>query len=122
MSAKIIDFPEWAVERLVDLPAAFPRQRVFYLGVHSYSAGPGYSWNTEYWVKRINRGRDWEVYCTTEETGRKRQLMDTCDPDEVREYFDSVNFVISDKEWFEMGWAPRSSDNSAEIFDFYDGA
>ena len=117
MSAEIIDFPEWARNSGSYQAVVIPRKRVFYLGIHSYSAGPGYSWTTKYWVKRVDRGRNWEVYCTSQETGSVRLMMGTFDPDEVREYFDSVYFELTDEDWADMGWTPCRTEGNAEILD-----
>jgi hypothetical protein len=47
-TAEVIPFPN---EPRKQRHHRFPRQRVFYLGYHEYSAGPGLCWHTEYWVK-----------------------------------------------------------------------
>ena len=74
------------------------------------------SWCTEYWVKRIQRGTAWEIYCTNpEETGRQRLLMGEYSPESLREYFDDVGFEMEDWLWWEMGWRPSYS---ADIEDF----
>ena len=113
MSAEIIAFPIEREER--GLPPV-PRQRMFYLGPHHYAVGPGFSWSTEYWVKRVERGKRWEIHCThPEESGRQRLFFGLYDPEEVREYFESVVFEISDEEWWEMGW--RSTEG-AEILEW----
>ena len=113
MSAEIIEFPLEREER--GLPPV-PRQRVFDLGPHHYSAGPGYSWGTEYWVKRVERGKKWEIYLTNpEESGRQRLFCGLFGPAEVREYFEEVRFEISDGEWWEMGWRPA---DGAEILEW----
>ena len=93
-----------------------PRQRVFYLGNHAYSGGPGLCWQTEYWVKRLRKGEAWEIFATSPETsGRQRISMGECTPHEVREYFESVNFEITRGEWYAMGWR---STKGAEIMRF----
>jgi len=113
VSAEIIAFPIERGER--GLPPV-PRQRVFYLGSHHYAAGPGFSWSTEYWVKRVERGKRWEIHCThPEESGRQRLFFGLYDPEEVREYFESVVFEICDEEWWVMGWRPTEG---AEILEW----
>jgi len=47
-TAEVIPFPN---EPRKQRHHRFPRQRVFYLGYHEYSARPGLCWHTEYWVK-----------------------------------------------------------------------
>ena len=37
-----------------------------------------------------------------QETGSQRLFFRLCDPEEVREYFESVEFEISDEEWWEL--------------------
>ncbi len=112
MSAEIIEFPVNATRTIPEIP----RKRVFYLGPHGYSAGPGLSWCTEYWVKRIQRGAAWEIYCTNpEETGRQRVWTGEYSPESLREYFDDVGFEMADGLWWEMGWRPS---HSADVEDF----
>tara|TARA_A100001037_G_scaffold271935_2_gene267750 strand:- start:1199 stop:1702 length:504 start_codon:yes stop_codon:yes gene_type:complete len=113
MSAEIIDFP---IDREESGFPPIPRKRVFYLGPHHYAAGPGFSWSTEYWVKRVERGKKWEIYCThPQESGSQRLFFRLCDPEEVREYFESVEFEISDEEWWEIGWRPAEG---AEVIEW----
>ena len=107
MSANIIEFPVNQATRTIP---EIPRKRVFYLGNHVYSAGPGLSWCTEYRVKRIQRGAAWEIYCTNpEETGRQRLWMGEYNPESLREYFDDVGFEMAEWPWWEMGWQPSHS-------------
>ena len=104
MSAKIIEIP---VDKATRVILEIPPKRVFYLRNHYYSVGPGLSWCTEYWVKRIQRGTAWEIYCTNpEETGRQRLLMGEYSPESLREYFDDVGFEMEDWLWWEMVWRP----------------
>ena len=90
-----------------------PRQRVFYLGYHEYSAGPGLCWHTKYWVKRLRKGEAWELFGTMPDvSGPQRISMGEHTPDEAREYFESVGFEITNAEWYAMGWR---SPEGAEI-------
>ena len=59
-----------------------PTIRVFDLGEHEYSGAPGLSWRTNYWVKKINKGKQWELYCSQEESLRKREYAGTYKPQE----------------------------------------
>ena len=77
-----------------------PRKRLYYLGTHSYSGMPGNSLKTEYWIKRLGVGHQWELYCTAEGYGRKKVLYDTFNRIELLEYFDSVQFDV-DATFFE---------------------
>ena len=67
-----------------------PRKKLFYLGAHSYSGMPGSSWSTQYWIKRIGGGHQWELYCTAEGYGRQKVLYETFNRVEIMEYFSSV--------------------------------
>ena len=82
-----------------------PTIRVFDLGEHEYSGAPGLSWRTNYWVKKINQGKQWELYCSQEESLRKREYAGTYKPDELHEYFDKVGFHLEDWQWLDMGLA-----------------
>ena len=67
-------------------------------------------------MKRVERGKKWEIYCThPQESGSQRLFFQLCDPEEVREYFESVEFEISDEEWWEIGWRPTEG---AEILEW----
>jgi hypothetical protein len=84
-NAQVINFPNVPLKQRHH---RFPRQRVFYLGYHEYSAGPGLCWQTEYWVKRLRRGEAWELFGTMPETsGKQRLSMGEHTPEEAREYF-----------------------------------
>ena len=109
-TAQVIPFP--------GVPAGsrdhrIPRQRVFYLGYHEYSAGPGLCWHTEYWLRRLRKGEAWELFGTMPDvSGRQRISMGEHTSDEAHEYFESVNFEITNAEWYAMGWR---SPEGAEI-------
>ena len=77
-----------------------PRKKLYYLGTHSYSGMPGSSWTTEYWIKRLGLGHQWELYCTGEGYGRQKVLYGTFNRVELMEYFDSVQFDM-DTTFFE---------------------
>ena len=82
-----------------------PTIRVFDLGEHEYSGAPGLSWRTNYWVKKICKGAQWELYCSQEHSLRKREYAGTYSPDELHEYFDEVGFHLEDWQWRDMGLA-----------------
>jgi len=99
--ALVVEFP---FDTDTPKPYTPPRKRLFYLGSHTYGGAPGMSWRSEFWVKRVKRGTRWELYGTDEETGKARSWMGEYSPEGIRQYFDSVEFHISDEEWEEMGW------------------
>lgn len=84
----------------------------FYLGSHSYSAGPGCSWTTEYMIQRLDDGDTRELF-VTEEEALLPDDEDVADPEftsmghftteALKEYFESVRFEISEAEWDAMG-------------------
>ena len=90
----------------------------FHLGRHTYAAGPGYSWSCEYKIERLNpEGTLWEIYATDEETD-EYQSMGAHSLAEAREYFDGVQFYISQKDWLAMGATfPQPSDEADEAED-----
>ena len=55
---------------------------------------PGSSWRTEYWIKRVGGGHQWELYCTVEGYGRQKVLYETFNRVELMEYFSSVQFSL----------------------------
>ena len=77
-----------------------PRKRLYYLGTHSYSGMPGSSWTTEYWIKRLGVGHQWELYCTAEGYGRSKVLHGVFSCVELLQYFDEVQFEV-DVDFFE---------------------
>ena len=90
-----------------------PTIRVFDLGEHSYEGAPGQTWRTNYWVKKLNKGTHWELYCSQEESLSKRQYAGTFKPDELHDYFDQAGFQLEDWQWRDMGLA-----YTAEIIGF----
>ena len=78
-----------------------PRKKLYYLGTHSYSGMPGNSWRTEYWIKRISKGHEWELYCTAEGYGRSKVLYGVFGNVELIQYFDEVQFEV-DADFFEQ--------------------
>ena len=90
----------------------------FYLGHHEYSAGPGFSWATEYRIRRQNDdGTLWEILSVDEsadgyesddlngKSDHNRTFVSIGDftTEQAKEYFDSVYFTISDEKWRAMG-------------------
>ena len=75
------------------------RKRVFDLGEHSYSAMPGCEWRTNYWVKKIEKGKRWELYVSEENSLRTRQYSGTYTAASLREEFELVDFVLDEEEW-----------------------
>jgi hypothetical protein len=91
------------------------RQRVFDLGEHWYSGMPGCDWRTNYWVKRIEKGKRWELYSSTEDALRSRQYAGTFTPTELREEFDAVGFELDEEVWQSLGLGLK-----AEVIDITD--
>jgi len=89
------DFKSGAVSRT--------RQRVFDLGEHSFAGMPGCDWRTNYWVKRIEKGKRWELFASTEDALRSRQYTGTFTPTELREELALVDFHLDEEEWQSMG-------------------
>ncbi len=79
------------------------RKRVFDLGEHWYSGAPGLSWVTNYWVKKIQKGTLWELYCSQEESLSFREYCGTYEVEELRAYFEQVGFNLDEDQWREMG-------------------
>lgn len=89
-----------------------PESAEFYLGGHSYSAGPGCGWTTEYKIHRLDDGDTWELFVTEEERPVSEQMefaapefvsMGQFTTDAIKEYFEGVRFEISETEWDAMG-------------------
>ena len=79
------------------------RQRLFDLGRHWYSDVPGLSWETNYWVKKIQKGTLWELYCSSEDSISTRVYNGLWKAKELRYYFDDVGFELPEDEWLWMG-------------------
>jgi hypothetical protein len=81
------------------------RKRVFDLGEHLYSGAPELCRRTNYWVKKLGKGEEWELYCSQEESLRTREYSGTFAPTELRQYFDDVEFYLDEEEWLDLGLA-----------------
>lgn len=81
------------------------RQRVFAMGYHTYSGGPGCCWSANYWIKKKNRGNAWELYVSSEEalSYRYRLYNGTYTPQDLRNYFDTVDYELDEDHWREIG-------------------
>ena len=79
------------------------RKRLFDLGSHWYSGAPGLSWQTNYWVKKVQKGTLWELYCSSEDSIRTREYNGLWKVKELRYYFDEVGFELSEGECLWMG-------------------
>ena len=79
------------------------RKRVFDLGEHLYSGAPGPCWRTNYWVKKLGKGEEWELYCSQEKSLRTREYSGTFAPTELRQYFDDIEFYLDEEEWLDLG-------------------
>jgi hypothetical protein len=79
------------------------RKRLFDLGRHWYSGAPGLSWETNYWVKKIKKGSAWELYCSLEGSLSVREYNGIWGVNELRNYFEEINFELSEDEWLWMG-------------------
>jgi hypothetical protein len=80
-----------------------PRKKLYYLGAHSYSGMPGSSWNSQYWIKRVGGGHQWELYCTAEGYGRQKVLYGVFNRVELLQYFDEVQFEVNADFFEELG-------------------
>jgi len=100
MSAVIYKLAKFSNSPLHKKRVSRSRKRLYYLGTHSYSGMPGSSWRTEYWIKRVGGGHQWELYCTAEGYGRQKVLYETFNRVELMEYFSSVQFDM-DATFFE---------------------
>jgi hypothetical protein len=89
------------------------RQRVFTMGYHTYSGGPGCCWSANYWIKKINKGKAWELYLSSESalSYKYRLYNGTYSAEHLRDYFESVDFELDEVHWREIGLGRK-----AEIF------
>jgi hypothetical protein len=92
------------------------RKRVFDLGRHCIATAPGLSWETNYWVKKIEKGRRWELYASEEESLRTRQYCGTHTPNSLREELDLVDFFLDEDGWRWMGLGHKAE--VVNIIDF----
>jgi hypothetical protein len=85
------------------------RQRLFDLGRHEYMGSPGCSWMTNYWVKKVDKGRYWELYSSEETALSQKIYCGTFEPDALRDYFDDVCFWIDEDFLLSIGLGRRSA-------------
>ena len=102
MSAIIISI---TIHRRFEKGSKRGRQRVFTMGYHTYSGGPGCCWSANYWIKKINKGKDWELYLSSESalSYKYRLYNGTYSASNLREYFESVEFELPEDHWREIG-------------------
>ena len=81
------------------------RQRVFTMGYHTYSGGPGCCWSCNYWIKKIEKGTAWELYLSSESalSYKYRLYNGTYSAEHLRDYFESVDFELEEDHWREIG-------------------
>jgi hypothetical protein len=75
------------------------------MGYHTYSGGPGCCWSANYWIKKINRGNAWELYVSSEDAlgYRYRLYNGTYTPQDLRNYFETVDYELDEDHWREIG-------------------
>lgn len=102
MSAIIISI---TIHRRFEKGSKRGQQRVFTMGYHTYSGGPGCCWSANYWIKKINKGKAWELYLSSEEalSYRYRIYNGTYSAEQLRDYFESVDFDLDEDHWREIG-------------------
>jgi len=108
MSAVVLNFAKYSKSPAHKARTKWPRKRVYYLGSHSYSGMPGCSWTTDYWIKRIGNGHQWELYCT-DEGSRAKVLYGVFSRAELKEYLESVEFEM-DADYFEAIGIPMNEE------------
>ena len=81
------------------------RQRVFAMGYHTYSGGPGCCWSAKYWIKKIKRGYALELYISSESalSYKYRLYNGTYSAEHLRDYFKAVSFELEEEHWREIG-------------------
>ena len=52
---------------------------------------------------KIQKGTLWELYCSQEESLNYREYCGTYEVDQLRTYFDEVDFDLEEDQWREMG-------------------
>jgi hypothetical protein len=94
--------------RFKSAPAWRGRKRVFDLGEHFYSATPGCDWRTNYWIKKIEKGKRCELYASDEDSLRTRQYCGTFTPKALRDELALAGFGLEEEEWQSMGLGIKS--------------
>jgi hypothetical protein len=102
MSATIISI---TTHRRYEKGSKRGRQRVFTMGYHTYSGGPGCCWSCNYWIKKIKKGTAWELYLSSESalSYKYRLYNGTYSAEHLRDYFESVDFELDENHWREIG-------------------
>ena len=100
MSATIISI---TTHRRYEKGSKRGRQRVFTMGYHTYSGGPGCCWSCNYWIKKTNKGTAWELYVSSESalSYKYRLYNGTYSAEHLRDYFESVDFELDEDHWRE---------------------
>jgi hypothetical protein len=102
MSARVIDI---SIHHKYVKGSKRGKQRVFNLGYHTYSGGPGCCWSANYWIKKFNKGSTWELYISSESalSYKYRLYNGTYSAEYLRDYFESVDFELEEEHWREIG-------------------
>ena len=100
MSKKVISISQHSNSRPLG-PRS--RQRLFDLGQHEYMGAPGLCWVTNYWVKKVDKGRYWELYSSEETALRQKIYCGTFESDALRDYFDDVCFWVDEDFLLSIG-------------------
>ena len=102
MSAKIIEI---STHQKYVKGSKRGKQRVFNLGYHTYSGGPGCCWSANYWIKKVNIGTALELYISSESalSYKYRLYNGTYSAEYLRDYFESVSFELEEGHWREIG-------------------
>ena len=79
------------------------RQRLFDLGEHRYSGSPGHNWVTNYWIKKVEKGTQWELFCSREHSLSRKESCGNYTADQLRDYFEEVGFELEEDHWREIG-------------------
>ena len=58
---------------------------------------------TNYWIKKVKKGTLWELFCSQEESLRRKESCGKYTADELRDYFEEVGFELEDDHWREIG-------------------
>ena len=106
MSASIISLQSH--RDFIKVSKARTRKRVFDLGRHCIATAPGLSWQTNYWIKKIEKGRRWELYASEEESLRTRQYCGTYTPSDLRKELELGDFFLDEEEWRWMGLGDKA--------------
>jgi hypothetical protein len=64
---------------------------------------PGLSWITNYWIKKIERGKYWQLYSSQKTSLKRKEYCGIFKHEQLRDFFDEVRLLLNQDYWLRIG-------------------